>query len=109
MCRPSLPPPAHGLHPLPLQALGTVQAARQVLQLAAASGFAAAFTLVVVQVLLMPLPTPAAMGGGPGGCAGAASLPLLLGMAAVAAGVLQLVLGRLERRFVFVDYVHADK
>lgn len=86
------------------QALAVVQATRQALQAGTAACFAAAFTLAVAQALLAP---PLPLGAGRGGAAW--SLPLLLGSAVLAAGVAQLALGRLEERFVFVDYVHADK
>lgn len=86
-----------------LQALATVQATRQVLQGAAATGFASAFTLVLLQALL---PGPIRGAPPPGR---AASLPLLLGSAALAAGLGAEVLRRLEQRFVFVDYVHGGK
>lgn len=74
-----------------------VRATRQALQAGAASSFALAFTLVAAQALSPPArlaPT---------------SLPLLLGSAGLAAGAAQQLLGRLEQRFVFVDYVHSDK
>lgn len=71
------------------QALATVQATRQVLQAGAASGFAAAFALAAAQALLPPAPLPLAGMRG----ATAASLPLLLGSAALAAGAAQLLLG----------------
>ena len=94
------------LHPAPPpQALATVQATRRVLQAGAASGFAVAFTLAAAQALLPPASLPlAGVRGMP-----AASLPLLLGSAALAAGAAQLLLGQLEQRFLFVDYVHPEK
>ena len=84
----------------PPQALSTVRAARQVLQTAGASGYTAAFLLAASQALAL---RGALVGPG------RASLPVLLGMAALAAGVLEQQLGRLEQQFVFVDYAHADK
>ena len=87
-----------------LQALGTVRVTRQVLQTAAASGFTAAFALAALQTML-----PLAMPPGMAGASSRAGLPLALGMAALAAGAGQMLLQRLEDRFVFVDYRHSDK
>ena len=87
-----------------LQALGTVRATRQVLQTATSSGFAAAFALATLQALL-----PLAVLPGVAGAPSRASLPLALGTAALVAGVGQMLLQRLEERFVFVDYQHSDK
>ncbi|KAL4425624.1 hypothetical protein ABPG75_009640 [Micractinium tetrahymenae] len=87
------------------RALATVQATRQALQLAAATGFASAFTLVLIQALLPGPP----LGLAPGGRAGGASLPLMVGAAALTAGLGAEALRRLERSFVFVDYVHGGK
>lgn len=86
-----------------LQALATVQTTRQALQLAAATGFASAFTRVLLQALLPGPPDGAAP------ASRAASLPLAVGCAALAAGLGAEALRRLEQRFVFVDYVHGGK
>lgn len=87
----------------PQQALATVQVTRQALQLAAATGYTSAFALVLLQALLPGPP----LGGTHAGRA--VSLPVLVGSAALAAGLGAAALLRLEQRFVFVDYVHAGK
>ncbi len=74
-----------------------VRTTRQALQAGAASGFAVAFMLAAAQALSPPARLSPA------------SLPLLLGSAALAAGVAQQLLGGLEERFVFVDYIHSEK
>lgn len=80
-----------------------MQVTRQALQLAAATGYTSAFALVLLQALLPGPP----LGGTHAGRA--VSLPVLVGSAALAAGLGAAALLRLEQRFVFVDYVHAGK
>jgi hypothetical protein len=67
-------------------------------------GFTAAFALAALQTML-----PLAMPPGMAGASSRAGLPLALGMAALAAGEGQMLLQRLEDRFVFVDCRHSDK
>lgn len=95
--RPLIFPPSGAL-----QALSSVRSLRQALQLGSASA-AAAFAVTVAQALAtgpcLVLAPPCA----------SLSLPLVLGVAGLLAGGAQQALGRLERQFVFVDYVHADR
>ena len=89
-----------------MQALSGVRTARAVLQVGATSGLAAALAVALLRALTPAPPLPSAPGSravaGP-------SLVLLLGAAALAAGVLQLALGSLELRFIGRDYRHDDK
>lgn len=96
--RPLIFPPSGAL-----QALSSVRSLRQALQLGSASSFAAAFVTAVAQALA---PGPRLVLAPPGA---RLSLPLVLGVAGLLAGGAQQALGRLERQFVFVDYVHADR
>ncbi|PSC75292.1 Pheophorbide a oxygenase [Micractinium conductrix] len=88
------------------RALSGVRTARAVLQVGATSGLAAALAVALLRALMPAPPLPSAPGSravaGP-------SLVLLLGAAALAAGVLQLALGSLELRFIGRDYRHDDK
>lgn len=79
------------------QAYAVVRTTRQALQAGAATGFAVAFVVMAAQALSPPARL------------GSASLPLLLGSMALAAGAAQQLLGSLEQRFVFVDYIHCEK
>lgn len=95
-CCCSAPNPAC-LSPRCPQAYAVVRSTRQALQAGAATGFAVAFVVVATQGLSPPTRF------------GSASLPLLLGGMALAAGTAQQLLGSLEQRFVFVDYIHSEK
>lgn len=98
-------------HTPPLQALQNVRAVRGGLSTAATSSLAASLVLAALlpPALFWPLPIPPLPLPGAGGRARAASAPLLLLSAALAAGLAGQALGRLEEELTYTDYRHATK
>ncbi len=104
-----------------MQALKGIRGLRGLLSLATTSGLAAGITLALLpRAAPLPAGTAASLLGEPTGpvssaclaslaASGHMSTPLVVVAGAALCGLLNRALGRLERRFLFTDYLHWNK